>query len=61
MAGAATTYFTTKRNQYQQMAVQAQSAAAKIAAANQALEILAQPSITQAQAEQLIALHDSAE
>lgn len=61
MAGSATAYFTQKRNQYQQVVESAQAAAAKVNAANQALEILAKPSITQAEAEQLIALHDQAE
>lgn len=61
MAGAATTYFTQKRNQYQQVLEQAQPAEAKVAAANQALQILAKPSITQAEAEELIALHDQAQ
>jgi hypothetical protein len=61
MAGAATNYFTQKRNQYQQIVEQAQPAAAKVAAANQALEILAQPSISQAEAEQLITLYAQAQ
>jgi hypothetical protein len=60
MAGAATTYFTQKRNQYQQQLEAAQAVQTKVTAANQALEILAQPTISQAQAENLIALHDQA-
>jgi hypothetical protein len=60
MPGAATTYFTQKRNQHQQELEAAQGAAAKVEAANQALAILAQSSITPAEAENLIALHDAA-
>lgn len=61
MAGPATAYFTQKRAQYQQITEQAQTAATKIAAANQALQILAQPSITPAQAEELIAYYTQAD
>ena len=60
MAGAGTNYFTQKRNQYQQVVEQAQAAENKVTAANQALEILAKASISQVEAESLIALHDQA-
>lgn len=61
MAGAATSYFTEKRNQYQAQAEAAQAAVKRVEAANQALTILAKPSITQAEAENLIALRDQAQ
>lgn len=61
MAGAATNYFTQKRNQYQQVVEQAQAAATKIAAAQKALDILGQNSITPAEAESLIQLYTEAQ
>jgi hypothetical protein len=58
MAGSGTNYFTTKVNQYNLIVEQAQSAVNKVNAAKQALALLAKPTLTQAEAESLIALHD---
>jgi hypothetical protein len=59
MAGAASNFFTQKKQQYEQIAAQAQTATGKVNAANQALALLAKPTLTQAEAETLIALHDA--
>lgn len=61
MAGAGTTYFTQKRNQYQQIVEQAQPAAAKVAAANAALELLAKSQPTQADMEAIVPLVSQAQ
>jgi hypothetical protein len=62
MAGAATTYFTAKREAYQAQVTAAQEQAAavtaKMQAANTALGILGKSTITQADAENLISLYE---
>jgi hypothetical protein len=60
MAGAGTNYFTQKVNQYNLVVEQAQVAVNKVNAAKQALALLEKPTLTQAEAESLIALHDEA-
>jgi hypothetical protein len=61
MAGAATTYFTSKVNQYEPVVAAAQQAATKLAAAHQALQLLSKATLTQAEAESLIALQVQSE
>ena len=58
MAGAATNFFTAKVNTYEPIVQEAQIATTKLAAAKQALQLLSKPTLTQAEAESLIALHD---
>lgn len=58
MAGAGTNYFNEKVNQYNSVVEQAQTAVNKVNAAKQALALLSKPTLTQAEAESLIALHD---
>ncbi len=61
MAGAATSYFSEKLDQYQEIFKQGALAAPKVAAANQALGILEKETITQAEAEVLISLYQQAQ
>lgn len=56
-AGAGTEYFTTQREKYAAIVEQAQTANNKVALANQALGILAKPTISQSEAETLISLY----
>jgi hypothetical protein len=56
MAGAGTSYFNQKISQYNAIAEAGQSAAVKVSAAKQALEILAQAQVSQADAEKLVTL-----
>jgi hypothetical protein len=58
MAGAGTNYFTAKVDTYEPIVQQAQVAITKLAASKQALQLLSKPTLTQAEAESLIALHD---
>lgn len=57
MADTTAAFFTQKRNQYQQVVQAAEVAAGKAAAANQALDILSQTSITPEQVDTLFELH----
>lgn len=61
MAGAGTNYFNNRVAQFEPIVQAAQVAQNKLLAAKQALAILAKPTITQAEAENLIALHDQVE
>jgi len=58
MPGAGTNYFTAKVDTYEPIVQQAQVAITKLAASKQALLLLSKPTLTQAEAESLIALHD---
>lgn len=58
MAGAGTSYFNGKVNEYEPIVAAAQQATAKLDAAKRALQLLSKPTLTQAEAESLIALHD---
>jgi len=56
-SGSTAAYFTQQRNKYQAVVETAQTAAGKVEAANEALQILAQPAITPAQVDRLFELH----
>jgi hypothetical protein len=58
MAGPGTNYFNSKVSQYEPVVAAAQQATIKLQAAKQGLAILAKPTITQAEAESLLSLHD---
>lgn len=58
MPGAATNYFTAKVSTYEPIVQEAQIAITKLAASKQALQLLSKATLTQAEAESLIALHD---
>jgi hypothetical protein len=57
MAGTTTAFFTEKRNENQQVVQQAEAASAKLAAANQALQILGKNAMSEADVDTLFALH----
>lgn len=57
MAGTTSAFFTEKRNENQQVVQQAEAASAKLAAANQALQILGKNAMSEADVDQLFALH----
>lgn len=61
MAGAGTNYFTGKINQYEPIIAAAQQATIKTAAAKQALSLLQKETLTQAEAESLVALYQQVE
>lgn len=60
MSGAGTNFFTTKKNTYQSQVKNYQEQLAaistKLTNSEQALTLLAKPSLTQAEAEQLVSL-----
>jgi hypothetical protein len=57
MAGTTVAFFAQKRNENEQIVQSAQAASAKLAAANQALEILGKNAMSEADVDQLFALH----
>lgn len=61
MAGAGTTYFNSKIAEYEPIVAAAQQATIKLAASKQALQLLSKATLTQAEAESLIALHDQSQ
>ena len=61
MPGAATNFFTAKVNQYEPIVAAADQARTKLAASHQALQLLSKPTLTNAEAESLIALHEQSQ
>jgi hypothetical protein len=57
MTGTTRAFFTQKRNENEQVVQQAQTAATKVAAADQALEIMGKNAYSEADLDQLFELH----